>query len=405
MQIAELTDKIDATAEALSSEEATRLAEAAAAQALRDKLSNADAELTAMTLALEAQRKKAEDTLTLLAAARAAEGDLDTQLAAALVRLEEAEGAAKTELARVQEEVVKLRAELDIAQNTMSADRDTLRAQLSQALAAKLAAETLAGDTSSEAEKQAALLAAAQQELSTEKATSAAAQRQTELLNQQVAALRAQLGDLQALLDDATARDAAKNIELQSLGSDLNTALARVAAEQTRRAELEAAERKRLEAETKNLEQYRSEFFGRLRDVLGSQEGVRIEGDRFVFSSEVLFPPGGAVLSDDGRGEIAKVANILRAVADDIPAEIDWVIRVDGHTDNVPLSGTGEYLDNWELSQARALSVVKYMISFLGIAPDRLAANGFGQYQPIADGNSEEARALNRRIELKFTEK
>ena len=99
------------------------------------------------------------------------------------------------------------------------------------------------------------------------------------------------MGNLQALLDDATARDAAKNIELQSLGSDLNTALARVAAEQTRRAELEAAERKRLEAETKNLEQYRSEFFGRLRDVLGSQEGVRIEGDRFVFSSEVLFPP------------------------------------------------------------------------------------------------------------------
>lgn len=410
-QIADLTGQIDTTAAALSAEEATRLAEAAAAQALRDKLSNADAELTAMTLALEAQRKKAEDTLTLLAAARAAEGDLDTQLAAALVRLEAAEGAAKTgaeaetELARVQEEVVKLRAELAAAQNTLTADRDTLRAQLTQALAAKLAAETLAGDTSTEAERQAALLATAQQELSTEKAASAAAQRQTELLNQQVAALRSQLGNLQALLDDATARDAAKNIQLQSLGSDLNTALARVAAEQTRRAELEAAERKRLEAETKNLEQYRSEFFGRLRDVLGSQEGVRIEGDRFVFSSEVLFPPGGAVLSDDGRGEIAKVANILRAVADDIPEEIDWVIRVDGHTDNVPLSGTGEYLDNWELSQARALSVVKYMISFLDIAPDRLAANGFGQYQPIADGNSEEARALNRRIELKFTEK
>tara|TARA_R110002074_G_scaffold64662_5_gene154251 strand:- start:10124 stop:11977 length:1854 start_codon:yes stop_codon:yes gene_type:complete len=410
-QVAELTGQIDAASAELSEQEAARVVEAAAAAALRAKLSDADAELTAMTLALEAQRQKAQDTLTLLAAARAAEGDLDAQLAAALVRLETAETAAKTgaeaetEVARLQQEVVSLRAELSAAQSTLTTDRDALRAQLTEALAAKFAAETLAADTSTEAEKKAALLAAAQQELSTEQATSAQAQRQTELLNQQVAALRAQLGNLQALLDDATARDAAKKIELQSLGSDLNTALARVAAEQTRRAELEAAERKRLEAETKNLEQYRSEFFGRLRDVLGSQEGVRIEGDRFVFSSEVLFPPGGAVLSDDGRGEIAKVANILRSVAGDIPDEIDWVMRVDGHTDNVPLSGTGEYLDNWELSQARALSVVKYMISFLDIPPDRLAANGFGQYQPVADGDSDAARALNRRIELKFTEK
>ena len=139
--------------------------------------------------------------------------------------------------------------------------------------------------------------------------------------------------------------------------------------------------------------------------MLGNQDGVRIEGDRFVFSSEVLFPPGGAVLSDEGRGEIAKVARILRSVAGDIPPEIDWVIRVDGHTDNVPLSGIGEFEDNWELSQARALSVVKYMINFLGIPPDRLSANGFGQYQPVALGDSDDARAQNRRIELKFTEK
>jgi chemotaxis protein MotB len=410
-QAADLSQQVDAATAALSDEEAARLAQAAAAEALRAKLIGADAELTAMTLALEAQRKDAEDTLTLLAAARAAEGDLDAQLASALVRLNAAEGAAQTgveaeaELAALQQEVVLLRAELTKDRDTLTTDRDALRAQLTESLAAKLAAETRLNDTSTDAEKKAALLAAAQQALSTEQATSAKAQRQTELLNQQVAALRTQLGDLQALLDDATARDAAKNIELQSLGSDLNTALARVAAEQSRRANLEAAERARLEAETKNLEQYRSEFFGRLRDVLGSQEGVRIEGDRFVFSSEVLFPPGGAVLSGDGRGEIAKVANILRSVADDIPNEIDWVIRVDGHTDNVPLSGAGEYVDNWELSQARALSVVKYMIDFLAIPPDRLAANGFGQYQPVAEGDSEGVRALNRRIELKFTEK
>jgi len=366
-------------AAALSEAEAARLAEAAAAERLREKLENADAELTAMTLALETQRKEAEDTLTLLAAARAAKETLDAELAAALAETETLEAT--------------------------QADRAELRAKLADALAAKLAAENRAEAELSDAEKQAALLDAARSKLAQEEAATAAAQRQTELLNQQVAALRGQLGELQSLLDDAVARDAAKEVQLQSLGSDLNTALARVAAEERRRAELEAAERARLEAETKNLEQYRSEFFGRLRALLGNQEGVRIEGDRFVFSSEVLFPPGAATLSADGRGEIAKVAGILRNIAADIPPEIDWVIRVDGHTDNQPLSGLGEFADNWELSQARALSVVKYMINFLGIAPERLAANGFGQYQPVASGNTEAARAQNRRIELKLTER
>ncbi|MGJ8556174.1 MAG: peptidoglycan -binding protein [Sulfitobacter geojensis] len=469
-QVVALQGQVDAGAEALSAEEAARVAEAAAAEALRARLADADTELTAMTLALEAQRQEAEDTLTLLAAARAAESDLDQKLAETLIRLQSAEqgaqaaasvqtdlAAANAEIARLEGEVTQLgntvadlrgtvaaeqaateqaaqsgaalqgeltaaeqelnRLRADVAAQEAQAaelntDREALRARLAAAVAARLAAETAAQDQETQADTRAALLAAARSALSEEKTISAEAQRQTELLNQQVAALRMQLGNLQSLLDDAKARDISKEVELQSLGSELNTALARVAAEERRRAESEAAERARLEAEalalkeeTKDLEQYRSEFFGRLRDVLGAQEGVRIEGDRFVFSSEVLFPPGGAVLSDEGRGEIAKVASILRSVAGDIPAEIDWVIRVDGHTDNEPLSGFGEFADNWELSQARALSVVKYMINFLGIPPDRLAANGFGQYQPVAAGDSEAARAQNRRIELKFTEK
>ncbi|MCH5378063.1 MAG: OmpA family protein, partial [Planctomycetes bacterium] len=199
----------------------------------------------------------------------------------------------------------------------------------------------------------------------------------------------------------------------------LNAALARAAAEERKRRLLEESERtrleaeakalaeeaKRLEARTQDLERYQSEFFGRLRDVLGQQEGVRIEGDRFVFSSEVLFPPGSAQLSEQGQLEVAKVAAILKSVADDIPAELDWIIRVDGHTDDRPLSGTGRYVDNWELSQARALSVVRYMVDALGIPPDRLAANGFGQYQPVNFADTDEARAQNRRIELKLTEK
>ena len=372
-EIEALSAEAAAAQAALSESEQAALADAAAAAALRSRLANADTELTAMTLSLEAQRKRAEETLTLLAAARAAQEELDLRLAA--------------------------------TQSETGVEIENLQEQLAEAMAAKLAAQGSIDETQTEVERRAALLAQAEVQLAQEQETSAAAQRQTELLNQQVAALRAQLSNLQGLLDSAEADDIAREVELQSLGSQLNTALARVAAEERRRAELEAAEVARLEAETKNLEQYRSEFFGRLRSVLGAQEGVRIEGDRFVFSSEVLFPPGGADLSREGTQEVAKVADILRNVAADIPEGIDWVIRVDGHTDNVPLSGLGEFADNWELSQARALSVVKYMANFLGIPPDRLAANGFGQYQPVDAANTDEARARNRRIELKFTEK
>ena len=139
--------------------------------------------------------------------------------------------------------------------------------------------------------------------------------------------------------------------------------------------------------------------------MLGDQEGVQIVGDRFAFSSEVLFPPGGADLSFEGQAEIAKVATILRRVAREIPSEIDWIIRVDGHTDNIPISGSAEFSDNWELSQARALSVVRYLTNALAIPPNRLSANGFGEYQPVNTDDTPEARAQNRRIELKLTER
>jgi len=452
-QVETLSADLQGARDALSEEEAARIAEAAAAELLRARLQNADAELTAMTLALEAQRRDEEETLTLLAAARAAEADLDARLAAALLEVNQLatraeEGAAARdaiEALESQQEILAARlaevlADLEEAEATaaleaaaraaaeaqsaaLSQDADdqarALREQLAAALAAQRAAEVLANDRLSDADQRAVLLAQAQDALSAEEEISARARRQAELLNQQVAALRAQLGDLQALLDDARERDAVQQVQLESLGSELNTALARVAAEERRRAELEEAERIRLEAEaarlaeeaarlteeTKDLAQYRSEFFGRLRDVLGNQEGVQIAGDRFIFSSEVLFEPARADLSSEGQFEVAKVAQILSGVVDEIPPEIDWIIRVDGHTDNLPLSGNGLYADNWELSQARALSVVRYMVSALGIPPERLAANGFGEYQPVALGDTADARAQNRRIELKFTER
>lgn len=378
---AEQTTRITELEDELSAEEAAKLAEAAAAENLRNRLQNADTELTAMTLALEAQRKEAEETLTLLAAAQAAKAELERQFG--------------------------------------ELNSEDLKARLEAALAAQTQAQTEAQAQRSLAEERAALLAVARDTLSDEEAISEKAQRETALLNQQMAALRNQLGGLQALLDDYEDRNAAADIRIQTLGQDLNAALARAASEERRRRLLEEAERARLEveaeqlsgrneeltAQAEDLERYRSEFFGRLRDVLGDQEGVRIEGDRFVFSSEVLFDTGSAVLSGAGRQEVAKVANILRSVAAEIPEGLNWVIRVDGHTDNVPVSGSGRYRDNWELSQGRALSVVRYMVEALDIPPSRLAANGFGEFQPVNPANTPEARAQNRRIELKLTER
>ncbi len=459
--VADLELKAEEQGRALEQAEAAQLADAAAAAALRDRLANADAELTAMSLALEEKRREAEDTLTLLAAAKTINEDLDEKLLAALLAGQTAKTASanvenelgarlatlEANLAKAQQEnaaaaeatarlegelevlrqsseeaeltraelmgrigagaarEAKLRDDLAKAEATQSSSQAELRRQLVAALAAQRAAEAANNEAISEADQRAILLATANEALSAEKAASAESQRKLEALNQQVAALRTQLGALQALLDEVNAKDADTNVQISALGSQLNTALAQVAAEQKRRAALEEAERQRLEAEAKELENYRSEFFGRMRELLGSQDGVRIEGDRFVFSSEVLFQPGSADLSAAGQSEIANVAGILLGVADDIPQELNWVIRVDGHTDNVPLSGQGQFADNWELSQARALSVVRYMSGSLGIPPSRLAANGFGEYQPLNTADTPQARAQNRRIELKLTEK
>ena len=332
----------------LSDAEAARLVEAAAAEALRARLLNADTELTAMTLALEEQRQKAEDTLTLLAAAEVAKRKLDNSE----------------------------------AENVVEIDRQT------------------------------ALLEQANELLAGERALSAESQRAVALLNQQTAALRQQLNSLQGLLDASKEADREANIQLQTLGSDLNTALARVAAEQKARAEseearadLETRERERLEAEAVDLRSFRSEFFGRVREVLSDREGVQVVGDRFVFSSEVLFAPGSAELGAGGKAQIAVVASVIRDIGDEIPSEINWVLRVDGHTDKTGIGSGSQFADNWELSQARALSVVKYLIEREGIPADRLAATGFGEFQPVVLGDSPAALAANRRIELKLTEK
>ncbi|MBI6628858.1 peptidoglycan -binding protein [Pontibaca salina] len=354
-------------------------------------------EQQALTLALAQSREEFDaqaEAARLAAARREALEALVADLRADKVQSEERAQSLQEQLS--DEEAARL-AEAAAAQ--------ALRDKLADA-DAELTAMTLFLERQRQEAEETLHLLAEQKEHSTE------AQRQTALLNQQVAALRGQLGQLQALLGDYKERDAAAQVQLQNLGTDLNAALARAASEERKRRLLEETERQRLaqeaeelRAQAKDLERYRSEFFGRLRDLLGNQEGIRIEGDRFVFSSEVLFPSGSALLSPAGQQQIARVADILRGIIDDIPPELDWVIRVDGHTDSTPLSGYGRFADNWELSQARALSVVRYMVDALEIPPDRLTANGFGQFQPVNTADTAEARAQNRRIELKLTEK
>ncbi len=202
------------------------------------------------------------------------------------------------------------------------------------------------------------------------------------LLNQQIAALRDQLSKISAALDLSEQKTKDQEVQIADLGKRLNAALA---------------------SKVQELASYRSEFFGRLREILGNRPDIRIVGDRFVFQSEVLFQPGSADLGPEARQELDLLGGALREIAVKIPPEIAWVLRVDGHTDKRPISTT-QFPSNWELSTARATAVVKYLIQ-QGIPADRLAAAGFGEFQPIDPGDSDDAYRKNRRIEFKLTER
>jgi chemotaxis protein MotB len=223
---------------------------------------------------------------------------------------------------------------------------------------------------------------AAAQALDREKQISAQALAQVDVLNQQISALRRQL----AAIEDALSASEAANKESQSkisdLGQRLNIALAQ---------------------KVQELNRYRSDFFGRLRQILGSRPDIRVVGDRFVFESSVLFDVGKADISPAGKQSLESLASAVLDLEREIPPDLPWILRVDGHTDNRPISG-GQYKSNWELSAARAVSVVQYLIS-KGVEPDRLAAAGFGEFQPLDQGTDEESLARNRRIELKLTER
>ena len=227
-----------------------------------------------------------------------------------------------------------------------------------------------------------ARLAKTETDVETQRELSDKAQAQVQLLNRQILALRQQLADLATALEVTETADKEKEVQIADLGRRLNVALA---------------------SKVQELARYRSEFFGRLREVLGARKDVRIVGDRFVFQSEVLFETGSAELGGAGQRQLSDLARALTEIAVRIPKNLPWVLRVDGHTDRIPIH-TPEFPSNWELSTARAISVVRFLIE-QGISADHLAATGFGEFQPLDPGSTEEALRRNRRIELKLTQR
>ena len=218
--------------------------------------------------------------------------------------------------------------------------------------------------------------------LTEERKISETAKAQVALLNRQMAELRKQVARLNTALEASEAASKAQKAEIVNLGKRLNAALA---------------------SKVQELARYRSEFFGRLRQVLGNRRDIRVVGDRFVFQSEVLFGSGSAEMGENGKGQLMQLSRTLKSISAKFPKDLDWVLRVDGHTDRVPIK-TAAFPSNWELSTARAISVVKFLIS-RGIPARNLAAAGFGEFRPLDARTDEIAYRRNRRIELKLDQR
>jgi chemotaxis protein MotB len=290
----------------------------------------------------------------------------DTALArlnAQISRLSELLSLERTGKTSLEEQIAQLRASLTAAQG----ERDRLRGAVEGAQNAEAGKAEVGKLTS---------------QLDLEKEATARAVAQIEILNQQITALRRQIAALEEALNVSEKKESDSQLRIADLGQRLNVALAQ---------------------RVQELSRYRSDFFGKLREILGNRPDIRIVGDRFVFQSEVFFDTGQAVLRPEGRAELDKLAAALSELEKQIPSDINWVLRVDGHTDTRPIINA-QFKSNWDLSAARAISVVQYLIG-KGISPQRLVAAGFGEFQPIDPGTTEEAFSRNRRIELKLTER
>ena len=339
----------------LTETEENLLIEKIALKNLRKKLNESRAELELTTLSLEEERKRAIENLKLISSSEKA-----------MFLLEENNLNLSNENNEIKSELIDLSELLEVREVSLN----NLRSQL--------------------------LNSENQNKISLDK---------VKKLNQETLSLAAQLNDLKNLLTQYEIKDKETVAQVENLGSQLNSALTQVLVEQKKNAALEAERIKKLEEEANELQNYRSEFFGNLRKILGKNKGIEIVGDRFVFPSEILFDVGSDELQSKGLIELSQMAKVIRKIVIEIPKEIDWILRVDGHTDKTKFLNGGKFKDNWELSQARALSVVKYFILDENLPAKRFAATGFGEFQPIDTGESENALARNRRIEIKLTER
>lgn len=289
-----------------------------------------------------------------------------------------------TALSRLNSQIAELTDLLQL-ERANSTDLESTIASLTATLSSaqgendNLSAQLAGLDTGGEATE--ATISALTSDLDAEREISREASAQVALLNQQLAALRAQIGALESALEASESRDTESRTQIADLGRRLNLALAQ---------------------RVQDLSRYRSDFFGRLRQILESRADVRVVGDRFVFQSEVLFPAGQANITAEGFGGLDGLAAAILQLEGEIPPEINWVLRIDGHTDRRPISNA-QFPSNWELSAARAISVAKYLVS-KGISPNRLVPAGFGEFTPIDAAETEEAFQRNRRIEFKLTE-
>jgi chemotaxis protein MotB len=332
-------------------------------------------DLAASANSVDAAKQETATVATQLALARRQLGDTTNQLADA-----------KSQLAEMQRQIAELNKTVQVNKDTIAAKVSDLAklAEQNRALAAlRDSLEKQAQDAAARSLTDQQRLAAVGVLLDEEKRLGTSARAQIALLNQQVDELKAQLTSLARSLDLAQVQGQQKDTQIANLSQKLNVALA---------------------AKVEELQRYRSEFFGKLREVLANRPGIQVVGDRFVFQSEVLFPLGSAELTQAGQNGITALAITIKDIAKEIPPDIKWILRVDGHTDRQPIKGAGQFASNWELSAARAITVVKLLIAD-GVDPDHLAATGFADYQPLDAGDTPDAYAKNRRIELRLTDR
>jgi chemotaxis protein MotB len=353
-------------------------------------LDKANEQLSALADALSLERGKASDLQMSVSqlgkelSARSAERDkLSSQLTDANLAIQ----AAKTANARLQSQLSDTSGQAMAAQAQLG-DAQSQLAEMKRQIA-ELDKTVAVGKDTLQAQDSAARAMTEQQrreavhvQLSDEKKLGDSARAQIALLNQQIDQLKSQLSSIATSLELKQQQSRDKDMQIANLGQRLNVALA---------------------AKVEELQQYRSEFFGKLRSVLANRSGITVVGDRFVFQSEVLFPVGSADLTQAGMGQMTALAVTIKDIATEIPPDLHWVLRVDGHTDPQPVKG-GQFASNWELSAQRAITVVKLLIGD-GVPADHLAATAFGEYQPFGPGDTTDAYAKDRRIELRLTDR